>query len=151
MNQNKSQSYFTTGGLPPISSSWRRVPWNSLPEFFFSQLNTCGHSPCTSSLTRGCVCHLQLLLAFASAFILGVRVPWDSLPYFTLSDWRLPSLSPATTQDYDGEHCCLSVDKETRSLPSRSPRIHISVETCVNFVATFWFSRVYNFHFSYPL
>jgi hypothetical protein len=36
----------------------------------FSQLNTCGHSPyITSSLTRGWVCHLQLLLALASAFI----------------------------------------------------------------------------------
>jgi hypothetical protein len=35
-------------------------------------LNTCGHSPyITSSLTRGWVFHLQLLLALASAFILG--------------------------------------------------------------------------------
>jgi hypothetical protein len=39
---------------------------------FFSQLNTCSHSPyITSSLTRGWVCHLKLLLALASAFILG--------------------------------------------------------------------------------
>jgi hypothetical protein len=39
---------------------------------FFSQLNTCGHSPyITSSLTRGWVCHLQLLLTLASAFSLG--------------------------------------------------------------------------------
>jgi hypothetical protein len=38
----------------------------------FSQLNTCDHSPyITSSLTRGWVCHLQFLLALASAFILG--------------------------------------------------------------------------------
>jgi hypothetical protein len=37
----------------------------------FFQLNTCSHSPyVTSSLTRGWVCRLQLLLAFASAFIL---------------------------------------------------------------------------------
>jgi hypothetical protein len=36
------------------------------------QLNTCGYSPyVTSSLTRGLVCRLQLLLAFASAAILG--------------------------------------------------------------------------------
>jgi hypothetical protein len=35
-------------------------------------LNTCGHSPyITSSLTRRFVCHLQLLLALDSAFILG--------------------------------------------------------------------------------
>jgi hypothetical protein len=39
---------------------------------FLSQLNTCGHRPyITSSLTRGWVCHFQLLLALASAFILG--------------------------------------------------------------------------------
>jgi hypothetical protein len=39
--------------------------------FFFFLLNTCGRSPyITSSLTRGCVCRLQLLLALASADIL---------------------------------------------------------------------------------
>jgi hypothetical protein len=39
---------------------------------FFSQLNTCSHCPyITSSLTRGWVCHLQFLLGFASAVILG--------------------------------------------------------------------------------
>jgi hypothetical protein len=38
----------------------------------FCQLNTCFYSPyVTSSLTRGWVCCLQLLLAFASAVILG--------------------------------------------------------------------------------
>jgi hypothetical protein len=29
-----SQSYFRTGGLPPISSSWRQAPWDSRPENF---------------------------------------------------------------------------------------------------------------------
>jgi hypothetical protein len=39
---------------------------------FFLQLNTSGHSPyITSSLTRGWFCNLRLLLALASAFILG--------------------------------------------------------------------------------
>jgi hypothetical protein len=38
---------------------------------FFFQLNTCSHSPyVTTSLTRGWVCHLQLLLALANAVIL---------------------------------------------------------------------------------
>jgi hypothetical protein len=32
---SQSQSYFTTGGLPSISSSWGRTPWYSRPEFFF--------------------------------------------------------------------------------------------------------------------
>jgi hypothetical protein len=37
----------------------------------FFQLNACGYSPyVTSSVTRGWVCHLQLLLALASAVIL---------------------------------------------------------------------------------
>jgi hypothetical protein len=33
--QSQSQSYFTTGGLPPISSSWPQAPWGSRPEIFF--------------------------------------------------------------------------------------------------------------------
>jgi hypothetical protein len=39
---------------------------------FFSQLNTYGHSPyIISSLTRGWVCHLKLLLVLARTFIRG--------------------------------------------------------------------------------
>jgi hypothetical protein len=39
---------------------------------FIFQLNTCLHSPyVTSSVTRGWVCCLELLLALVSAFILG--------------------------------------------------------------------------------
>jgi hypothetical protein len=64
----RCQSYFTTDGWQPISSSWRQAPWDPRPVFFF-QPNTCGHSPfVTSTLTRGC--RLQLLLVFASAVIL---------------------------------------------------------------------------------
>jgi hypothetical protein len=66
---SQSQSYFTIGGLPPISSSWRQTPSDSRPAFF--QLNTCGHNPyVTSTLTRGWVYRLQLLLVLASAVIL---------------------------------------------------------------------------------
>jgi hypothetical protein len=47
-------------------------PLRPKDRFLFSQLNTCGHSPyVTSSVMRGWVCNLQLLLALASAFILG--------------------------------------------------------------------------------
>jgi hypothetical protein len=46
------QSYFTTGGFPSISSSWRQAPRYSRPEIFF-HLNHCGNSPyVTSSFTR---------------------------------------------------------------------------------------------------
>jgi hypothetical protein len=34
--QSQSQSYFTTGGLPPISSSCRQTPWGSRPSIFFN-------------------------------------------------------------------------------------------------------------------
>jgi hypothetical protein len=45
---------------------------DSQPEFLFSQLNICCHCPyVTSSLIRGWVCRLQLLLALASLVILG--------------------------------------------------------------------------------
>jgi hypothetical protein len=51
-------------------------PLETHDQIFFSQLNTCGHSPyLTFSPTRGWICHLQLLLAFASAFILGSTSP----------------------------------------------------------------------------
>jgi hypothetical protein len=41
-------------------------------QYFFLQLNTCGYSPyIPTSLTRGRVCRLQLLLVLASAVILG--------------------------------------------------------------------------------
>jgi hypothetical protein len=53
-----------------ISSYWRIAPWDSRPAIIF-QLNTCFHSPyITSSLTRGWVWNLQLLLVLASAVIL---------------------------------------------------------------------------------
>jgi hypothetical protein len=65
------KSHFTTGSLPPISVYWRQAPRDSRPAILF-QLNTLFHSPCvTSSLTRGWVCSLQLLLALSSAVILG--------------------------------------------------------------------------------
>jgi hypothetical protein len=67
---SQSQSYFTTGGLPPINSSWRQAPWDSRLAMLY-QLNTCCHSPyVTSFLRRGCVCRLQLLLTIVSAVIL---------------------------------------------------------------------------------
>jgi hypothetical protein len=55
--ESQSQSYFMTGGLPPIGSSWRQALWDSRPEFF--QRNLCDNSPyVTSSLTRRWVCLL---------------------------------------------------------------------------------------------
>jgi hypothetical protein len=67
----QSQSYLTTGGLQPISSSWRKTPWDPRPVFNSFQLNTCSFIPyVTSSLMRAWFCRLQLLLDFASGVIL---------------------------------------------------------------------------------
>jgi hypothetical protein len=33
---SQRQSYFTTGGLPSISSTWRQAPWDSQPVILFS-------------------------------------------------------------------------------------------------------------------
>jgi hypothetical protein len=96
------ESYFTTGSLPPISLSWRQSAWDSQPVIFF-QLNTCGHSPyITSSLTRGSICCLQLLLALTSEVILrskSHRTPFYCLRIETLPSWRprSPYLYPSGT------------------------------------------------------
>jgi hypothetical protein len=57
----------------------------------FSQLITCGHSPyITCSLTRGLACHLQLLLALVSAFVLGAesRGTRDRILLFQIGDFH---------------------------------------------------------------
>jgi hypothetical protein len=47
-------------------------PLETNDQQFLFQLNTCAHSPyVTSSLTRGWICRLQLLLVLASAVIFG--------------------------------------------------------------------------------
>jgi hypothetical protein len=67
-SQCQSQSYFTTDGLPPIRVGDKALETHE--QFLFSN-NACGYSPyVTSSLTRGLVRRLQLLLVLSSAFIL---------------------------------------------------------------------------------
>jgi hypothetical protein len=65
-------------------------PLRHTARIFFSQLNTCGHIPyITSSLMREWVCHLQLLPAFANAFILGFesRGTHDHILMFQIRDF----------------------------------------------------------------
>jgi hypothetical protein len=65
--QRQNQSYFTTGGLLPISSSWGQAPWDSRSEFFF-QPSPCGDSPYEIySLTRRWGFILWICLAFRHA------------------------------------------------------------------------------------
>jgi hypothetical protein len=81
-------------------------PLKTHDQQFFSQLNTRGHSPhVTSSLMRGWVYHLQLLLALASAVILrsassGTHITTlYCLMYETPQTWRArsPYLYPPGT------------------------------------------------------
>jgi hypothetical protein len=78
------------------------------------------------------------------------RMTYESLR--TNKEWRRSlhgcSYSLAVTME---NVCCLSVDTETRSVPSRFPGIHISIATCIHFAATLLFARVYSFQVSYPL
>jgi hypothetical protein len=68
--ESECESYVTTDGLS-ASLSWNKAPiWGLRPGFYYSwQLRVCWCG--ALSLTRGRVCRLQLLLALASAFILG--------------------------------------------------------------------------------
>jgi hypothetical protein len=66
-SQSQSQSYFTIGGLPPISSSWCQALWESRPELL--QLNPCDHSPyVTFSLTGACFFLLSICLDFYQVY-----------------------------------------------------------------------------------
>jgi hypothetical protein len=99
-------------GLPLINFSRRRAPSDSREEFF-SQLNTCGHSPyITSSLMRGWVWHLQMLLALAGEFILG------SESRGTVSDSRLLFLCPPTTR--------------RTTVGGFRPRLHTGIRECLS-------------------
>jgi hypothetical protein len=67
--QSQNQSYFTTGGLPPNSSSSCQAPRYSRPEIFF-QPNPCGYSPyITSSLIKSLVCLLWICLVFRQVYV----------------------------------------------------------------------------------
>jgi hypothetical protein len=92
-SQSHSQSYFTTGGLSQISLSCRQALRGSRPEFFFFwQLNSCGHSPITSSLTRGGVCLIWIRFAspLSSLRIAHIACYWK---YFLCTIYK-PSVSP---------------------------------------------------------
>jgi hypothetical protein len=71
--KSPGQSYFTTGGLPPTSSSLRQAPWDPRPEIIF-QLNSCGNSPyVATSLRRRWVCLLWICLAFRQVYISHIQ------------------------------------------------------------------------------
>jgi hypothetical protein len=75
------KSYFATGDLPPISSSWRQASSDSQPEFSFAS-DTYGHSPyVTSSVTRGWGCLLWIFLAFVKGTYRTCSMLLNILPF----------------------------------------------------------------------
>jgi hypothetical protein len=79
-------------------------PLESHDQNFFQLNPRCNNPYVTSSLTRGCVCRLQLLLVLASAVILGPEFPWTQTTFYCISfetspNWRArsPYLYPPGT------------------------------------------------------
>jgi hypothetical protein len=76
-NSQKNQSYFTIGGLRPISSSWPQAPRDSDLQYFF---------------LRDILSDERMGLSFTIAAELRqrshshVRVPRDSWSHFAVSD-----------------------------------------------------------------
>jgi hypothetical protein len=74
----QNQSCFTTGGLPPISSSWRQTPWDSPPHrkrlFHYCMFSRCqgkymsmelypSNGCCTVTCLHSCYLAMGLLIA----------------------------------------------------------------------------------------
>jgi hypothetical protein len=100
ISQSQSQCYFTTQSQESeLLYEWQFTanqfvlttnPLRLTTSNFIYQLNPCGNSPyVTSSLTRGWVCHLQLLLVLASAIILKSesRGTHDHILLFQIRDF----------------------------------------------------------------
>jgi hypothetical protein len=77
---------------------------------------------------------------------------WTLNPTQLLSFWTLLRLQQCQI-NYVSSLCNFRMSRiEITNTNSSSSILCLSVtaETCVNFIATVWFSRVYNFQFSYP-
>jgi hypothetical protein len=155
---SQSQSGSVTLRLTVYCQSVRlgSEPLETHDQNFFSQLNTCGHSPyITSSLTRGWVCHLQLLLVLASAFILvfesrGIRnqvlrsqiryFPFCRLLRLTVLRWRYSTQPPKGVFNYWSQseirvtHCYIAfgrTQQKIRPLPSNGRLLLSRIVVCI--------------------
>jgi hypothetical protein len=133
MNESESESDVTTDGQS-VSLYWNKAPiWGlRLDLDLYCCLTVAGF------LTWGALSDDTTNLSFTipagprQHSHSRVRVPWKYRPYCSVSDSRLRFLTSGRTE-------------YTRS-PSPTVSllfcVSVSVETCVNFVATVWFSRV---------
>jgi hypothetical protein len=107
--RSQSQSYFTTGGLQPISSSWLQAPWDPRPVILFFNRTLAVLSLCNILSAERMGLSFTLLLALASVFILRFETPptWRARSVFifpgtgwlcyTHRHW-VPFPSPLTTR-----------------------------------------------------
>jgi hypothetical protein len=70
IRQSQSQSYFTIGGLRPISSSSRQTSWDPRPDFFFSTEHLQLHSLCNVLSDEWIGLPFTIAAGFASAIII---------------------------------------------------------------------------------
>jgi hypothetical protein len=117
-NQSQSQSYFTTGALPPISSSWRQAPWNSLDTWVYNPY-------VTSPPTWGWVCRLQLLLVLASEVIFPSedRETHDQILLSQIRDSPNMEGQVSVYTYIPREQCCLLLPLDTVFPFRRFPRL----------------------------
>jgi hypothetical protein len=95
--QSQRQSYFTTGSILPISSSWRQATWDPRPVILFFNWTLAVSPYVTFSLTRGRVCRLQLLLSspaqsYSGPSPAGLMTTFYRLRFETPPTWRTRSL-----------------------------------------------------------
>jgi hypothetical protein len=87
-SQSQSRSYFTTGGLLPISSSWRQAPWGTRPQILFiCNWTLASLSPCNSLSNGRMGCLLWISFAFfnfayCTYSMLLTILPWHSIQVF---------------------------------------------------------------------
>jgi hypothetical protein len=105
-SQSQSQSYFMTGGLQPISSSWRRAPSDSRPEFLFSIEHLRSYSLYNILSEERMGLSLTIVSGSRQCIHSRIRVLWDSRPYLNVLDSRLPFLTPPTIRRATMEVYC---------------------------------------------
>jgi hypothetical protein len=98
-NSRLSQNYFTTGVLPPISSTWCQAPLDSRPEIFLWHLNPYGHtSYVTSCLTRGWACVLWIAFVLVKRTYTTYSILLKNLPFALYT-------SPLSVQALQSKSC----------------------------------------------
>jgi hypothetical protein len=97
------QIYFTTGGLVPISSSWRQAAWGSRPEIFFFNTTLAVVILMKHSLWRkdGFVSYSDYSFLFNNIHMISVRTSQETYNVSITKIKRLMLFSWNITIDYE--------------------------------------------------